>query len=274
MPLVPKRCQAMVSCPTAWSCPASRWRAFDTLVTRYLDRFRPVDGVEEAMIEEMAASYWRMRRAWAMKNEMLSSGLDYLPGGDNRSRITASFRQLASSPELALLHRYETHLHLMYQRALHNILLLRTVSSPVAQPEPDSALSRPAGCPVTGLPTQASPSLPNPATARTPVIPNEPSPISGHSPVGRKRDSALPRPTAGTLHTRCHLRGATHPVSRHATNPHSPERIRLNRPSGSRPPASQSGSSTNASARDSRRSECRSARIIWAIRTAKPWRVA
>ena len=34
--------------------------------------------------------------------------------------------------ELALLHRYETRLHLMYQRACHNILLLGTVAKPGA----------------------------------------------------------------------------------------------------------------------------------------------
>jgi hypothetical protein len=46
------------------------------------------------------------------------------------ARIAAGFRQLAASPELALLHRYETRLHMMYQRALHNILLLRTLVVP------------------------------------------------------------------------------------------------------------------------------------------------
>jgi hypothetical protein len=114
------------------------------------------------MIEEMAAAYWRMRRAWAMENELLTSGLDAHPGSDARSSITASFRQLASSPELALLHRYETGLHLMYQRALHNILLLRTVGPPVGQ--------------VLDLSTQPSPSLPTPPPAGPAATPNQPSP--------------------------------------------------------------------------------------------------
>jgi hypothetical protein len=53
------------------------------------------------------------------------------------ARIAGSFRQLAASPELALLHRYETRLHMMYQRALHNILLLRTLAIP-NEPSPIS----------------------------------------------------------------------------------------------------------------------------------------
>ena len=102
--------------------PGESLEGFNSLVNQYLERFGPVDCVEEAMIEEMAASYWRMRRAWAMETELMTAGLDAQPAPHDRARITAAFRQLASSPELPLLHRYETRLHLMYQRALHNIL--------------------------------------------------------------------------------------------------------------------------------------------------------
>jgi hypothetical protein len=149
--------------------PGESLEGFEILLTQHLERFGPIDGVEQAMIEEMAASYWRMRRAWAMENEMMTAGLNSQPDGDDRSRITASFRQLAASPELALLHRYETRLHLMYQRALHNILLLRAVAKPAeSQPEP------PAECPpqpVLDPPIQQPPARSSPG--RTPGIPNE-----------------------------------------------------------------------------------------------------
>jgi hypothetical protein len=114
--------------------PGESLEGFESFFAQHLDRFGPVDGVEEALIEEMVASYWRMRRAWAMETELMTSGLAAHPGEDGRARITASFRDLASKPELALLHRYETRLHLMYQRALHNILLLRTVPPPARPP--------------------------------------------------------------------------------------------------------------------------------------------
>ena len=242
------------------------------------------------MIEEMAAAYWRMRRAWAMENQLLTSGLDAQPGGDPRSSITASFRQLASSPELALLHRYETRLHMMYQRALHNILLLRTVGPPVGQilglPTHPSPSQNPAVdpdqpspvCPAPDVPLETGPSAhwdrpsssvvcqpassqpeqvpdlptpPQPCTVgqalglptqqHTPGMPNEPSPTSGHSPVPRQEPgTALPRlvcPLRATLHSACHPRGAAHPISRYATNPHSPKPSRQNRPRRSIPPA-------------------------------------
>jgi hypothetical protein len=110
--------------------PGESIEGFNTLFNQYLERFGPVDCVEEAMIEEMASSYWRMRRAWAMETELMTAGLAAQPGDYDRARITAAFRQLASAPELTLLRRYETRLQLMCQRALHNILLLRTVARP------------------------------------------------------------------------------------------------------------------------------------------------
>ena len=45
--------------------------------------------------------------------------------GDPTARIAAAFKDLAESNALPLMHRYETRLHMVYQRALHNLLLLR-----------------------------------------------------------------------------------------------------------------------------------------------------
>ena len=117
--------------------PCESHEAFDELLDQHIQRFGPLDGVEFGMIEEMAASYWRLRRSWAIENSLLSQGLAAQPAGDDVARIAASFRQLAASPELALLHRYETRLHMMYQRALHNIILLRTLGIP-NEPSPIS----------------------------------------------------------------------------------------------------------------------------------------
>ena len=46
------------------------------------------------MVEEMASAFWRLRRNWAIENH--------------------------------LLRRYETRIHVMYQRALYNLLILRS----------------------------------------------------------------------------------------------------------------------------------------------------
>jgi hypothetical protein len=98
-----------------------------------MERFQPADGVEFSMIEEMVASCWRMRRAWAIETRMMDDQIAAQPvrkDSDELGHIATAFSQLAVSPSLALIHRYETRLHVMYQRALHNLLLLRTAEVP------------------------------------------------------------------------------------------------------------------------------------------------
>ena len=97
--------------------PGESVEAFAELLAQHIERFDPADGVEFGMIEEMAAAYWRLRRAWAIENTLFADTVAAQPPGDDVSRITAAFKQQAASSELALLHRYETRLHQMYQRA-------------------------------------------------------------------------------------------------------------------------------------------------------------
>jgi hypothetical protein len=88
-------------------------------------------------IEEMASASWRLRRLWAIETSALDESLAGEPAGDDFSRIGAAFRKLAGSPKLTLIHRYETRLHMMYQRALQNFLVLRTAGIP-NEPSPIS----------------------------------------------------------------------------------------------------------------------------------------
>jgi hypothetical protein len=99
--------------------------AFQALLDQHLARLDPADGVEMGMIEEMAASFWRLRRAWALETRVLDNEVAAQTEGDRRDRMAAAFSSLAAKPALGLMHRYETRLHLIYQRALHNLLLLR-----------------------------------------------------------------------------------------------------------------------------------------------------
>lgn len=112
--------------------------SFEDLLSQHIERFQPDDGVEFGMIEEMAASYWRMRRSWALETRMFEKQVaaqpaahqDADPADAELDRMNAAFSNLAGSPSLAAMHRYETRLHLMYQRALHNFLLLRALRTP------------------------------------------------------------------------------------------------------------------------------------------------
>jgi len=141
--------------------PGESREGFDTLLAEHLERLGPLDGVEFGMIEEMAASYWRLRRSWAIENALLTQELNTQPEGDDVARIAGAFRKLAASPELGLLHRYETRLHMMYQRALHNIFLLRAAAvpnepSPISE-QPDSLPSEPPPEPPALTPPQNPP---------------------------------------------------------------------------------------------------------------------
>jgi hypothetical protein len=100
--------------------------AFQTVLAHHIQRLQPVDSLELGLVEEMVAAWWRTRRSWAIETQMLCEA-----AGDPASpsapinRIAAAFKGLAASTALPLMHRYETRLHMIYQRALHNLLLLR-----------------------------------------------------------------------------------------------------------------------------------------------------
>src|SRR6185369_3227854 len=98
---------------------------FKALFDMLAQRFQPADGVELAMIEELAASTWRLRRVWAMESEMLAGAMQDQSAPAEITRMTAAFAGLASGPEIHLIHRYETRLHMIFQRSLHNLRIMR-----------------------------------------------------------------------------------------------------------------------------------------------------
>ena len=128
---------------------------FEAVLKDHLDRLQPGDGVEFALIEEMVASHWRLRRAWAIETRQLENEAAAQDSDDCLDRLALAFDNLAAKPSLALMHRYQTRLHLNYQRALHNIFLLRALPAPPVAPprECDAA------------------------------VPNEPSPNNGHPAI-------------------------------------------------------------------------------------------
>ena len=55
---------------------------------------------------------------------------DEEPGDDELTRIANAFASLSQQPQSALIARYEARLHRMFQHALKNLLLLRTIELP------------------------------------------------------------------------------------------------------------------------------------------------
>ena len=99
--------------------------ALQALFNQYVERLGPTDGVELNMLQEMVAATWRLRRVWAIETRTFDNHVAAQTAGDRLDRMTAAFADLAAKPPAALLHRYETRLHLIYHRALQNLLLLR-----------------------------------------------------------------------------------------------------------------------------------------------------
>ena len=180
-------------------------QCLDDLVTQHIQRFAPADGVGFAIIGEMAAANWHMRRAWAIENRLMDQAIRNQPPGDGLSRLADAFSQLAASPELNLLHRYEARLHRIYQRALNNLLRLREPELPNG-PNPISEQCAPVlqgsgavdAREEVDLPTPCS--LPVSAAASPQIasslgnhaIPNEPDPISEHQPLAPSPRSPAP----------------------------------------------------------------------------------
>jgi hypothetical protein len=73
----------------------------------------------------MAAAYWRMRRGWTIEAELLNQGMHTQPPGRYDARLAAAFTGPDLMPKLGLVQRYESRLHRMYQRAMHNLIALR-----------------------------------------------------------------------------------------------------------------------------------------------------
>ena len=103
---------------------------FDILLNQHIERYSPIDDVELGVIEEMVAAFWRLRRAWAIETRLHEDAMAANEYGDELGRITGAFTDLASSPQLGLLHRYEARLHHMRQRAFQNIQILRNTRLP------------------------------------------------------------------------------------------------------------------------------------------------
>jgi hypothetical protein len=181
-------------------------QCFDDLVTQHIQRFAPADGVGFAIIKEMVAANWHMRRAWAIENRLMDQAIRNQPPGDQMSRLADAFSQLAASPELNLLHRYEARLHRIYQRALDNLLMLREPELP-NEPNPISEqcapvsqgpggdvpeeLDLPAPC---SLPVSAAASPQIASSLGNHAIPNEPNPIFEHQPPGPRSPAPGPWP--------------------------------------------------------------------------------
>ena len=156
--------------------------AFRKLCQAYDLRFEPRDEVEAGMVHEMVATYWRMRRAWAIENRYVDTAMAVQDGPSATDRLMTAFSSLADSNRLNLLHRYETRLHMMFQRAFRNLLALRKTTADLPGVAAESAPARHPSA--ADLPAQLR------------AVPNEPRiPFPSNKPdLAEPRSNLFPHP--------------------------------------------------------------------------------
>jgi len=91
----------------------------------YSSVFAPRNEVEADMVDEMVATSWRLRRTWAIENRYFDTAMANQDGPCATERLMTAWGGLVEEKRLDLLHRYETRLHMMYQRAFRNLVALR-----------------------------------------------------------------------------------------------------------------------------------------------------
>lgn len=159
-------------------------RVFKELYYAFMDRLQPADEVERGFIEEMVAFHWRMRRGWLTETELWNRSLEHQPDGPAHhpelGRISLAFSELARSPEMALLNRYESRLHRMLQRSLKSLQSLRETKPPL-QPSPQAAAVLPA-------------TRPSDAVADAPAAPVEPPAPAAPTTEEPPAEASAPEP--------------------------------------------------------------------------------
>lgn len=98
---------------------------FEELCALLVNRFDPGDEAEMSLVEDLAASCWRLRRTCAIEKSILESAIAAHPDMSPIEQITAAFRDGTNKDDLWLMQRYEARLQNIYHRALRGIALLR-----------------------------------------------------------------------------------------------------------------------------------------------------
>jgi len=150
----------------------------------YIKTFNPTDGVEDDLVEEMVSSAWRLGRLQAVETALFKKAFEKSPG------LAGAFSELAANNEFALVHRYQSSIHRMFQRSFKNLILVRQFKAQEGiEPEEDLIPNEPErespNEPKQDLPNEPN-SVPKPDSEPLPnepgEIPNEPSPGSSATP--------------------------------------------------------------------------------------------
>jgi len=154
---------------------------FRLVFDSYIEHFQPVGHVELDLVEEMAVAKWRQRRMWGIESAQIDLQLDRqeeqikkeFERTDEVTKTSIAFQTLGDkSNVLMLMHRYETRMCRIYDRALKSLLLIQQLR----KSENESVRSTPSGpqLVVRNEPTKLErPSVPAAGQSRSPDIPKK-----------------------------------------------------------------------------------------------------
>jgi hypothetical protein len=162
---------------------------FDEIMSHFLATYKPANPEELDLVEEMVASRWRIRRLWTIETSLLNAEiLNQKSVGathDPSIHLGLAFRALADdSRALALVSRYESRFHRIYDHAYETLRELqhaRESQAQTAQPMIEQV-------PTSGLPEPAPELSPEPSTDV------QPSPSHNRPHLVESRPSLLPNP--------------------------------------------------------------------------------
>jgi hypothetical protein len=102
---------------------------FKELFHMLVARFGAIDDVELSLVEDLAASCWRARRACAIEKSILDAGIAARPHLSPIEQTTFAFCDQANKDELALLQRYEARFQNLFHRTVRAIAFLRKLTT-------------------------------------------------------------------------------------------------------------------------------------------------
>lgn len=105
-------------------------RRYNRFARSLVARLQPSDDVELSVVEEVAASFWRLRRSWAIETATIDLAMKEDDTCTEPERIAKAFGALADNGKaIHLVQRYETWLQRSYDRALRNLRHLQQMNN-------------------------------------------------------------------------------------------------------------------------------------------------
>jgi hypothetical protein len=120
--------------------PHESQEEYDRLEASIVNRFKPYDEIEQALVQQMASSLWRLRRIDAMEAALFDKAykhqLELLgPEADPADVQVAAYAEVAESKGLRMLSRHQGQLRRAYEKAWKELELIQEHRSQEAAEE-------------------------------------------------------------------------------------------------------------------------------------------